>query len=540
LDLSANHIAGASIAGSRSAVVSTPRERYWRELEGLSKVTSLLGSAMPLERVERELLETIMEVIPADRGAIILLGDNIEHFSSIFGWDRAPDRPHTAEASRAAIERALRDRVGVISTDVKSDFGSEEAVASGGVNSRRTLLTVPLLVFDRLAGVICVESENSEIQLDERHAKWLQSFGRVAAVALENSRRGEWLDSENRRLREQLDLKRNLVGESLAMQKVYGFIAKVAPVATTALIQGESGTGKELVARAIHSNSPRAGSPFVALNCAAVSDTLLESEMFGYERGAFTGAVAQKKGKIEVAHGGTLFLDEIGDLAPTLQAKLLRVLQEREFERVGSTRTIKVDIRLVAATNCNLEDAMNNGRFRPDLYYRLNVISITLPPLRERREDIPLLATYLTAKHCGRLNRPLMTISREAHDCLVRYAWPGNVRELENVMERAVVVGAGDTILPEHLPENLREMDPPQANLLSCFHEEVKRSKRELILNAIKHSNGNYNQTAKMLGLQPTYLHRLIRNLNLKENIRERRKLCLLDSRPRRFGSAAR
>jgi transcriptional regulator with GAF, ATPase, and Fis domain len=322
-------------------------------------------------------------------------------------------------------------------------------------------------------------------------------------------------------LRDELDLERSMVGESLPMQNVYRFIAKVAPAAATVLIRGESGTGKELVARAIHRNGPRAEKPFVALNCAAVAETLLESEMFGHEKGAFTGAVGQKKGRIEVADGGTLFLDEIGELAPNLQAKLLRVLQEREFERVGSTLPIQVDLRVVAATNQDVEKAMKQGRFRADLYYRLNVVSITLPPLRERREDIPLLANYFAGKHGALSNRPAPSISAEAHAYLTHYDWPGNVRELENAIERAVVLGSGDVILPENLPEGLLEIDIPTKSLLPHFHEVVKRTKRELILKALKQTGGNHAEAAKVLGLQPTYLHRLIRNLNLRAEIRE-------------------
>jgi transcriptional regulator with GAF, ATPase, and Fis domain len=352
-------------------------ERMLRELDALLRITSVLGSVTRLAELERKLLETISEVIPADRVAIFLVGDSIDHFTSIFGWDRAPERHRAAAVSRAAIERVLHEGVAALSNGVKAKPSGEDALVSEVIGSARTLLAVPLLLFDRMVGAIYLDSENSQVRLDEGHLQWLKAFGRVAAVALENTRRVEWLANENRCLGDKLHLDCNMVGESLPMQQVYQFIAKVAPTAATVLIRGESGTGKELVARAIHRNGPRAEGAFVAMNCAAVSETLLESEMFGHEKGAFTGAVAQKKGKIEVADGGTLFLDEISELAPNLQAKLLRVLQEREFERVGSTHILKVDIRVVAATNQDLEKAMSSGRFRPDLYYRLNVVSIT-------------------------------------------------------------------------------------------------------------------------------------------------------------------
>ena len=487
--------------------------RAARELHALLRITTVLGSAKRLEELEQKLLETITDVIPADRGAILLVGESIEQFTSIFGWDRVPDGHHPVDVSRAVIDRALRDRVAVLSGNVNGSTGPQA--------HQRSLLAVPLVVFDRTVGVIYLDADPAHVAFDEGHLEWLKAFGRVAAVALENARRAQWLENENRRLRDELDLDHSMVGESLPMQEVYQFIAKAAPSPATVLIRGDSGTGKELVARAIHRNSPRSRGPFVAVNCAAVTETLLESEMFGHEKGAFTGALAQKKGRIEVADGGTLFLDEISEIAPNLQAKLLRVLQEREFERVGGTRPIHVNIRVVAATNQDLEKAMNEGRFRPDLYYRLNVVSVMLPSLRHRREDIPLLVNFFVARHCERANRPPPTVSSEAMAYLTHYDWPGNVRELEHAMERAVVLGTGDVIRPENLPEDILEIDLPQRNLLPRFHEVVKRTKRELILKALKRAGGNYTEAAKILGLQPTYLHRLIRNLNLRPEIRE-------------------
>lgn len=498
-----------------------PPERASRELEALLKINAVLGSAKRLEDLEQKLLETLGDVVPADRGAIILVGDSIEHFSSIFGWERTPESGLPVEISRAAIDRALRERVAVLSDNVGPTADSADAQGGGTVRPAHSLLAVPLVVFDRVVGVIYLETCGSQVRLDEGHLEWLGAFGRVAAVALENARRVQWLENENRRLRDELDVDHSMVGESLPIQEVYRFIARVAPAAATVLIRGESGTGKELVARAIHRNSPRVDKPFIALNCAAVAETLLESEMFGHEKGAFTGAVGLKKGRIELADGGTLFLDEISELAPNLQAKLLRVLQEREFERVGSAFPIKADIRVVAATNQDLEKAIKDGRLRADLYYRLNVVSITLPPLRERREDIPLLANYFALKHCKRLNRPAISISAEAQAYLTHYDWPGNVRELENAIERAVVLGSGEVIRPENLPEDLLEIDIPTKSLLPHFHEVVKRTKRDLILNALKQTGGNYAEAAKALGLQPTYLHRLVRNLNLRPRIRE-------------------
>jgi len=301
------------------------------------------------------------------------------------------------------------------------------------------------------------------------------------------------------------------------MREVYQFIGKVAPTAATVLIRGESGTGKELVAHAIHRNSPRAEKRFVAINCAAIAENLLESELFGHERGAFTGAITLKKGKLEEANGGTIFLDEIGELAPELQAKLLRVLQEREFERVGGNRPIKTDIRVIAATNRDLPEAVKQGAFRQDLYYRLNVVSITLPTLRDRREDIPMLAQHFAVKHCKMSNRPAMQVSAGVRAALLAYSWPGNVRELENAIERAVVLGSTDYILPEDLPDEVVDAGSPAVSSITRYHEAMREAKKQLIVKTLDQVAGNYQEAARLLGLHPNNLHRLIRNLGLKQ-----------------------
>ncbi|HKG78016.1 MAG TPA: sigma-54 dependent transcriptional regulator, partial [Pyrinomonadaceae bacterium] len=343
----------------------------------------------------------------------------------------------------------------------------------------------------------------------------------IAAVAIENARHFEWLQTENERLLTDVNIEHNMIGEGAAMQRVYHFISKVAPKDSTVLISGESGTGKELAARAIHRNSTRAQKPFMAVNCAALNESLLESELFGHEKGSFTGAFAQKKGRLEVADGGTVFLDEIAELTQPLQVKLLRVLQEREFERVGGTVTIKVDLRLITATNKNLEEAIETGEFRHDLYYRLNVVSLEMPPLRERREDIMLLANYFADKYGVKCNRKLQGFSAEARACLTAYDWPGNVRELENAIERAVVLGTTAMILPEDLPETLLERAAAPAQSKVGYHEAVVRTKKQIILRAIEEAKGNYTEAAKLLGVHPNYLHRLIRNLNLRAQLKQ-------------------
>ena len=312
-----------------------------------------------------------------------------------------------------------------------------------------------------------------------------------------------------------------MVGESPAMQHIYQFISRVAKSDSSVLVTGESGTGKELVARAIHENSSRSNQPFVAINCAALTETLLESEFFGHEKGAFTGAILQKKGKLEVAEGGTVFLDEIGEMAPGLQAKLLRVLQEHAFERVGGTRSIPTNIRIITATNRNLQEAIKTGHFRLDLFYRLNVVSIEMPTLRDRKQDIPLLTQYFLSRVCKNLKRPAMNISPPAMAYLMQYEWPGNIRELENAIERAVVLGSSDAVLPEDLPAAILEIEPPSGLAAGKFQSAVQDTKKQSILNAIEQSNGNITAAARLLDVHPNYLHRLIRNMNLRPLIKK-------------------
>lgn len=370
-------------------------------------------------------------------------------------------------------------------------------------------------VFSAVSGSGCSSEDGPSINFDESDLALLDVLNSIAADSRRSAQPGSPATS-NQHSMVNTEIEHDMVGQSARMREVYRFISKVAPTDTTVLVYGESGTGKELAARAIHRNSRRANKPFIAINCAALVETLLESELFGHEKGAFTGAVAQKKGKLETADGGTVFLDELGEMSPMLQAKLLRVLEEREFERVGCTRTIKVDIRLIAATNKDLKKAVEEGSFRNDLYYRLNVVSFEMPPLRERREDILLLANFFAAKFSDRNNRTQAGIADAARAHLMEYNWPGNVRELENVVERAIVLGSSDVILPEDLPQLMVEQEAVDGGPMTNFSDAVKQSKKHLIIKAIGEASGNYTKAAKLLGVHPNHLHRLVRTMNLR------------------------
>jgi Nif-specific regulatory protein len=415
------------------------------------------------------------------------------------------------QVSRPVVERVLRDVIGILTYEFPE-----------GATTARSVLAAPLVAFDKVLGAIVLEKDGANDRFDEGHLRLLMTIAAIAATALGHARHVDTLERANRGLLAELNLDHNMVGESPAMRDLYRRISRVAPTDSTVLITGESGTGKELVARAIHRNSPRAEKPFVAINCAAITETLLESELFGHEKGAFTGAVAQKKGKLEVADGGTVFLDEIGELSPALQAKLLRVLQEFEFDRVGGTKCVKVDFRLLAATNRDLEEAIEGGQFRRDLFYRLNVVSLALPALRDRRADIPLLASWFIRRYASKAKRAVAGFSPDALACLTAYEWPGNVRELENAIEHAVVLGLDPMISRDDLPDAVAEAGSPTAAGTAAhpaaarFHDTIKQTKKDLIIRAVGEADGNYNAAARLLGLHPNYLHRLIKNFQLK------------------------
>jgi transcriptional regulator with GAF, ATPase, and Fis domain len=480
--------------------------RMARDLNALFKIANIINSIRDTEPLEQRLLQLICEVVPADSGAILITHQADEEPTSSCSWDRKSNNAAELHIRRDLVQRALWERAVVLS---KPSPESEDA---------ETVLCVPLVAVERTIGVLYLIA-SGKAGFEEDHMNFVSSAAQIAAVTLENVLALEALRRENLRLQSALDLDGAIVGESRAMRQLDEFIAKVAHGDSNILVRGESGTGKELVAYAIHRNSPRADKPFVAINCAAIPEALLESELFGHEKGAFTGAVGTKKGRLEVAEGGTVFLDEIGELAPSLQAKLLRVLQQREFERVGGNHTLKFDARVIAATNRNLEEAIKSGQFRQDLYYRLNVVATVVPPLRDRPDDIPLLAMYFTAKYAEKCKRSLKGISSEARSLLMSYSWPGNVRELENAIEHAVVLGLSDEILVEDLPEALLETQSVQRDSVK-YHDRLNQLKKQMIMDAVSQKKGNYTEAAKVLGIHPNYLHRLIRNLDLKPELK--------------------
>jgi len=445
--------------------------------------------------LQSQILRLVADLIPTHE-AILLLGASASELQTKCNIS-APQ--HQADFC-SAITRVCED-------------GAYEDKAS-------KMLGVPLYLAGVLGGVLIIRVPDSEAENLTAHLETLTAVASLASIGFEANHEMQTLRAENALLQEQIDVNTGIVGDSPVIRRLLERVERVAPRDTTVLITGESGTGKELIARALHTKSLRRERPFIAVNCAALSETLFESELFGHEKGAFTGAISLKKGRFELAQGGTIFLDEVGELAPGLQAKLLRVLQQREFERVGGTQPHPLDIRVIAATNRDLSTDVSDGRFREDLYHRLNVVTLESPPLRERKEDIPQLAQYFLQRSAERCKRQMQGIAREVHETLLQYAWPGNVRELENAMERAVVLGVSEWVLPEDLPETLLEAAPRDSE--TKYHHSVGQAKRDAIIDAYVQGNGDYKQAAKLLGLHPNYLLRLVRNLALRDEIKRR------------------
>ncbi len=467
------------------------------------RIAALCGAAVALSQVrglaslDAAVAGLILDAVPVRR---VAFADGDGTSATVrSAWSVAEDSPRVLHVDAGRLATAMRERAGVI-------------VNMDGAN----VLVAPMLAFGRAVGAVWAEAGRG-VELDERHLGLLLVVAALTAVAREQAHEAARLEETNERLRAEINLEHNMVGTSRPMRQLFDRIARVARTESTMLVRGESGTGKELVARAAHRNSPRADRPFIAINCAALTETLLESELFGHEKGAFTGAIGLKKGKLELADGGTLFLDEIGELPLPLQAKLLRALQEREFERVGGTRPVRVDFRLIAATNRDLEEAVRAGAFRQDLFYRLNVVTLVLPPLRDRKEDIPSLADYFVRKHGARSGRRVLGVHPEALSRLMKYDWPGNVRELENVIEQALALGVTDRIVLDDLPATLSHA-PRKAGSLN-YHETVEGMKRDLILRAFEQAEHNHTAAARLLGVHPNYLHRLLRNFDLRRTL---------------------
>jgi two-component system, NtrC family, response regulator AtoC len=421
---------------------------------------------------------------------------------------------YVAEDAKAAMELLEREHFDVMLTDFR--LPNEDGMKL--IARAKSLSKPPICILMTAYG-----SEELAVDAMKRGADDYIAKGRLQIDELEmriaRALKNQNLEVENVSLRKQLDSKfglENIIGESPVMKEIFEIVQQVAPTRATVLLGGESGTGKELVAKAIHQLSPRAKQPFVTVHCAALAPTLLESELFGHEKGAFTGAHERRVGRFEQAQGGTLFLDEIGEIDATIQVKLLRFLGERTFERVGSNKTLTVDVRLIAATNKNLEELVKAGKFREDLFFRLRVVEINLPPLRERTGDIPLLAQKFLREFAGENNKSVNDFTADALQLLLNYPWPGNVRELRTAIEHAVVLCRGEKISARDLPPSVRGGGAGSMPLLVRNDLTVKEAEKQLIIRALKETNGNRTLAAKKIGMSRRTFHRKLHAYHLE------------------------
>jgi len=473
--------------------------------EALYDITKSINVILEPVALLEKILERAMGHLNAERGSVLLVDESKKRGFSVvaaknFGSEQSTDQ---FAASSSVIQQVLSTGSPVLTFDALTDerFEASTSIAAQKILS---IICVPLRSNDRVTGVVYLDSSFSRKAFTEESLKFLTVFGHLAAIAIENAQRYSSLRAENERLRSEIDSSRlftTMVGQSAAWKRVLAVANRVLDVDVAVLITGESGTGKELVARAVHDGGLRRGRPFVTVNCSAIPEQLIESELFGYVKGAFTGASADKKGLVEAAEGGTLFLDEVADLPVLLQPKILRLLQEKEYRRVGDTKNRTADIRIVAATNREMLEEVKSGRLREDLYFLLNVVQIHLPPLRERREDIPLLASYFVRRAADTYKRPVESIHPQAMEILLTNQWSGNVREFQNVIERAVVLCSGSQLTKEDFM-----FDAGDHAAIARSASTLAEFERQIIEGTLAEMGGNRTRTAEKLGVSVRWL----------------------------------
>ncbi len=488
--------------------------RSIQELSLLFAISQTLEKSFDLTDIVKPVLQRMQDFMGLERGTIAVINRDTGEFvlSEAIGIPREIKPEEYLEFTSSQLEQVVATKEPVVVADIArwaiNNGADTEVMDKLNLNEGVGLICVPLKFEDHIIGTLSIErrrNRNFGFEADLRLLSMISSIiAQAARVRQDAAEQIQSLRAENDRL--QAEIANNfrpsgMIGNSAEMRGVYLHVEHVASSVTTVLIRGESGTGKELVAKALHEKSPRSKRPFVKFNCAALPDSIIESELFGHEKGAFTGALAMRKGRFETANGGTIFLDEIGDISPTTQVKLLRVLQEKEFERVGSQETIHTDVRVIAATSRNLEQMIADGTFREDLYYRLNVFPVYMPPLRSRKCDILLLADHFIEKYSRQMGSKPVRISSAAIDLLMSYYWPGNVRELENCIERAVILSKGQSIKAHHLPPTLYKKDAVESAAVATLEEAVQALEREMIVDALKETGSNMAEAARRLGL---------------------------------------
>jgi Nif-specific regulatory protein len=488
-------------------------------IDQLKAISSWVSSVQDLDKLLQLIIESATGVVRAEAASLLLLDPttNTLFFKVTIGAKGEEVKEFRIKIGQGIAGHVAKTGQPLLIADAQQDNRWMREISDSIDYETRSMACVPLKIDNRTIGVVQVINKKDNTQFTHADMAVLEEFSSLAALAIGSARSLEQVRQENQDLKKELGEKHQIIGKSVILNKVLEDAQKLSRTKTTALIQGESGTGKELLARLIHRESPRKEKPLVVLNCAALPEPLLESELFGHEKGSFTGAAGRKLGKFETAHEGTLFLDEIGEMAPGIQAKLLRVLQEGVFYRVGGNTPITVDVRVLSATNKNLKKEVEEGQFREDLFYRLNVVQLNIPPLRERLEDVTFLVDHFLDVFKRETGLSGLTISEAAMDKMSRYNWPGNIRELRNAIERAVVMGNGKTIMPEDLP--ITASLPKFAGLKVglTLDEALNEFKKEFILLNLRHTGGNRSNAAKVMDIQRTYLSRLITRYDIRD-----------------------
>ena len=502
------------------------KSRLAKEVELLSDISKALAESLDLEKTLTSILKSFDTHLKLRRGTITLLDPDTETINVrlAHGLSKKSQSKASYKVGEGITGLVVQSGKEIIVPDISKDprFLHKTRSRKQEKGKQIAFFCVPIKLEGKTIGAMSVDKQADPKNDFDANVRLLNVIATMVAQAVKlnklvKSERRQ-LSEENVRLRRELKNHfniHNMVGTSNAMKEVYRLIEQVSNSNATVLLRGESGTGKDLVAHAIHYNSLRADKPFVKVNCTALPDTLLESELFGHEKGAFTGALERKLGRFERAHGGTLFLDEIGDFSLNLQVKLLRVIQFKEFERVGGLETIKTNVRIVVATHKNLEEQIKEGLFREDLYYRINVFPIYMPPLRDRKDDIMLLADYFLEKIAAENNKDITRISTPAIEMLTRYHWPGNIRELENCIERAVLLCNEDVIRSEHMPPSLQMIKKDGAVERRSLTEIIENKERELIVDALKKFDGQQRKTARELAISERVLGYKIKKYNI-------------------------
>ncbi len=490
------------------------------KLETLIEINNLINTDYTdVKTLLTRIIESATKLTEGEASSLILVNpeNNKLYFEIALGSKGRDVKKFSLKMGEGIAGWVAQNNKSLIVNDVERDrrFFSDISKKIGFPTS--SILAVPMRVKDKCVGVIEIINKKGGKKFNDEDLWWLEIFSNQAAIAIQNARSYQKVREEIFHLRDEIRTEKGFhtfIGKSPAILEKLEIAKRAAKSDSSILLLGESGVGKELFAEQIHLHSPRAENPFIRVNCAALPENLIESELFGHVRGAFTDAITERRGRFELADGGTIFLDEIGDLPFNVQAKLLRVLQEHSFEKVGSSETIHVDVRIVAATNKDIEGEVEAGRFRTDLYYRLNVLPIYIPPLRERKEDIPLLADYFLKRFNREIKKQIKGFTDEAMEVLLTYSWPGNVRELENAIERAVVITEDEYIKPEaFILQAFSRGEDIYKN--KSLKEAVNTFKREYIRNVLRQNDWKQTKTAKLLGIQRTYLSRLIKELNI-------------------------